>query len=125
MRRVKHLQKTRANVEAWEPTRFTVAFCSMTVSSMSGAVDIVSYFASRASRSAADVRQGARKAVSIAYEVLWAPVRISKAIISIGLGLPPVRALVLAPLLLLQRSCSVGLHLRKLRVHVRDVKRAW
>ncbi len=83
---------------------------------MSRAVDILNYFASRASSSSADIREGARTAVGIAYDLFWAPVTVPKAVISIGLGLPPVRALVLTPLLLLHRSCTVRSHLVTLNV---------
>ena len=74
---------------------------------MSRAADILNYFASRANSSSADIREGARTAVGLAYDLFWAPVTVPKAVISIGLGLPPVRALVLTPLLLLHRSCTV------------------
>ena len=83
---------------------------------MSRAVDILNYVASRASRSPADIRNGARAAVGIAYDLFWAPVTVPKALLSIGLGLPPVKALVLTPLLLLQRSCTVRSHLTTLRM---------
>ncbi|CAL5226976.1 g9862 [Coccomyxa viridis] len=75
---------------------------------MSRAADILNYFASRANSSSADIREGARTAVGLAYDLFWAPVTVPKAVISIGLGLPPVRALVLTPLLLLHRSCTRG-----------------
>lgn len=82
---------------------------------MSRTVDLLNYFTSRASRSSDDIREEARKAIGLAYELFWAPVTVSKAIISIGLGLSPVRAFVLTPLQIVQRSRSVRAHIVCLR----------
>jgi hypothetical protein len=71
------------------------------------AAEILDYLSSRASIKSADIQEGARKAIGLAYDLLWSPVTVPKAVISYGLGLTPVRALVLTPLHLLQRSSSV------------------
>ena len=74
---------------------------------MTRAAELLDYLSSRASIKSANIKEGARKAIGLAYDLFWSPVTVPKAIISYGLGLSPVRALVLTPLHLLQRSNSV------------------
>lgn len=74
---------------------------------MTRAAEFLDYLSSRASIKSVDIKEGARKAIGLAYDLFWSPVTVPKAVISYGLGLAPVRALVLTPLHLLQRSRSV------------------